>query len=60
MRRILGCPDLQGLPVILEVPGMEGNGPDPENMAARPAAAPQEGLGARAGCASPHAGVAQR
>jgi deoxyribonuclease-4 len=33
MRRILGCPDLQGLPVILEVPGLEGTGPDAENMA---------------------------
>ena len=33
MRRILGCPDLQGLPVILEVPGLDGNGPDLENMA---------------------------
>jgi deoxyribonuclease-4 len=33
MRRILGCPDLQGLPVILEVPGLEGTGPDLENMA---------------------------
>lgn len=32
MRRILGCPRLQGLPVILEVPGLEGNGPDRENM----------------------------
>lgn len=33
MRRILGCPRLQGLPVILEVPGIEGNGTDAENMA---------------------------
>ena len=33
MRRILGCPDLQGLPVILEVPGLDGTGPDAENMA---------------------------
>ena len=32
MRRILGCPALQGLPVVLEVPGMDGNGPDAENM----------------------------
>ena len=33
MRRILGCPQLQGLPVILEVPGADGKGPDLENMA---------------------------
>lgn len=33
MRRILGCPALQDLPVVLEVPGMDGNGPDAENMA---------------------------
>ncbi len=33
MRRILGHPALQGLPVVLEVPGLEGNGPDEENMA---------------------------
>jgi deoxyribonuclease IV len=32
MRSILGCPALQGLPVILEVPGLEGDGPDEENM----------------------------
>ncbi len=32
MRRILGHPAVQGLPVILEVPGMEGGGPDVENM----------------------------
>lgn len=32
-RRILGAPALQDLPVILEVPGLEGNGPDLENMA---------------------------
>lgn len=32
MRRILGCPRLQGLPVVLEVPGLDGNGPDQENM----------------------------
>jgi deoxyribonuclease-4 len=31
-RRILGHPALQELPVILEVPGVEGNGPDRENM----------------------------
>ena len=33
MRSILGCPHLQGLPVILEVPGLEGKGPDAQNMA---------------------------
>ena len=33
MRSILGAPALQGLPVILEVPGMNGGGPDLENMA---------------------------
>lgn len=32
MRRILGCPDLQGLPVVLEVPGADNRGPDRENM----------------------------
>jgi len=32
MRRILGCPELQGLPVILEVPGIDGKGTDAENM----------------------------
>lgn len=32
MRRILGCPRLQGLPVVLEVPGIDNNGPDTENM----------------------------
>lgn len=32
-RRILGHPALQGLPVILEVPGLAGEGPDGENMA---------------------------
>jgi deoxyribonuclease-4 len=31
-RSILGHPALQGLPVVLEVPGAEGNGPDQENM----------------------------
>lgn len=31
-RRILGCPDIQHLPVYLEVPGLEGNGPDAENL----------------------------
>lgn len=33
LRRILGAPALQGLPVILEVPGSDGSGPDAENMA---------------------------
>jgi deoxyribonuclease-4 len=33
LRRILGHPALQGLPVVLEVPGLEGTGPDAENMA---------------------------
>lgn len=32
LRRILGCPELQGLPVILEVPGADGRGPDAEQM----------------------------
>jgi deoxyribonuclease-4 len=32
LRRILGCPDLQGLPAIIEVPGLEGTGADLENM----------------------------
>ena len=32
LRRILGAPPLQGLPVILEVPGIDGDGPDLENM----------------------------
>ncbi len=31
-RRILGHPALQGLPVILEVPGEEGDGPDAINI----------------------------
>lgn len=46
MRSILGCPHLQGLPVILEVPGLEGNGPDLENMA-RVRRLHAEGLAAR-------------
>ena len=46
MRRILGAPALQGLPVILEVPGMEGKGPDAENMA-RVRRLHAEGLAAR-------------
>lgn len=33
MRSILSHPALQGLPVVLEVPGLEGEGPDAENMA---------------------------
>ena len=32
LRRILGCPALQGLPAIIEVPGLEGTGADLENM----------------------------
>jgi deoxyribonuclease IV len=32
MRRILGCPDIQDLPVFLEVPGLDGTGPDAENI----------------------------
>lgn len=32
MRRILGCPDIQHLAVYLEVPGMDGSGPDAENL----------------------------
>ena len=46
MRRILGAPALQGLPVILEVPGLEGRGPDLENMA-RARRLHEEGLAAR-------------
>ena len=48
LRRILGCPDLQGLPVILEVPGAEGRGPDAEQMA-RARRLHDEGLAARSG-----------
>ena len=33
LRRILGHPALQGLPAILEVPGVDGNGADAENVA---------------------------
>ena len=47
LRRFLGHPDLQGLPVILEVPGMDGSGPDLENMA-RARRLHEEGVGARA------------
>lgn len=46
MRSILGCPALQALPVILEVPGLAGDGPDPENMA-RARRLNAEGLAAR-------------
>jgi deoxyribonuclease IV len=46
MRSVLGAPALQGLPVILEVPGVEGEGPDLENMA-RARRLHEEGLAAR-------------
>jgi deoxyribonuclease-4 len=46
LRRVLGHPALQGLPVILEVPGMDGTGPDTENMA-RARRLHEEGLAAR-------------
>lgn len=46
-RRILGHPSVQGLPVVLEVPGLEGNGPDAENMA-RARRLHEEGLALRA------------
>jgi deoxyribonuclease-4 len=46
MRRILGCPDLQCLPAILEVPGADGSGPDAENMA-RARRMHEEGLALR-------------
>lgn len=46
MRSILGAPALQGLPVILEVPGLDGTGPDAENMA-RVRRLHAEGLAAR-------------
>lgn len=45
-RRILSHPALQELPVILEVPGLEGDGPDQENMD-RARRFQQEGLAAR-------------
>jgi deoxyribonuclease-4 len=48
MRRFLGHRDLQGLPVILEVPGMDGHGPDLENMA-RARRLHEEGVAARSG-----------
>lgn len=47
MRRILGAPALQDLPVILEVPGIDGGGPDLENMR-RARQFQAEGLAARA------------
>jgi deoxyribonuclease-4 len=47
-RRILGHPAIQGLPMILEVPGAEGNGPDVENME-RVRRLHREGLDARGG-----------
>jgi deoxyribonuclease-4 len=47
MRRILGAPELQELPVILEVPGIDGGGPDLENMR-RARHFQAEGLAARA------------
>ena len=47
LRRFLGHPDLQGLPVILEVPGMDGSGVDLENMA-RARRLHEEGVAARA------------
>lgn len=46
MRRILGHPAVQGLPVILEVPGLAGEGPDVENME-RVRRLHREGLAAR-------------
>lgn len=48
MRRILGHPALQGLPVVLEVPGLDGNGPDAENMQ-RARRFHEEGLDLRGG-----------
>ena len=46
--RILGHPAIQGLPMLLEVPGAEGNGPDVENME-RVRRLHREGLDARGG-----------
>lgn len=46
IRRILAAPALQGLPVILEVPGPDGKGPDRENME-RARRLHREGLAAR-------------
>ncbi|HSJ72990.1 MAG TPA: deoxyribonuclease IV [Miltoncostaeaceae bacterium] len=48
LRRFLGHPDLQSLPVILEVPGMDGSGTDLENMA-RARRLHEDGLAARSG-----------
>jgi deoxyribonuclease-4 len=48
MRSILGAPPLQGLPVILEVPGIDGEGPDLENMR-RARTFHAEGVAARGG-----------
>ena len=47
LRRILGHPAVQGLPVILEVPGMANEGPDEENMR-RARRLHEEGLALRA------------
>jgi deoxyribonuclease-4 len=47
LRSILGAPALQGLPIILEVPGLDGDGPDLENMR-RARVFHAEGLAARA------------
>lgn len=33
LRALLGHPDLQGLPAVLEVPGVEGHGPGPADLA---------------------------
>jgi deoxyribonuclease IV len=46
-RHILGHPSVQGLPVVLEVPGLKGEGPDAENMA-RARRFHHEGLALRA------------
>jgi deoxyribonuclease IV len=46
LRRFLGHPDLQGLPVILEVPGVDGGGTDLENMS-RARRLHEEGVAAR-------------
>jgi deoxyribonuclease-4 len=51
LRSILGAPALQGLPIILEVPGLDGDGPDLENMR-RARVFHAEGLAARAGGAN--------
>lgn len=46
LRRILGHPAIQELPVVLEVPGLDGTGPDAENMA-RARRLHEEGLALR-------------